>query len=216
MARHRGEKWDLIYQSGGLYWREPHEIVVERFPEWQRRGFQNVLDLGCGAGRHLVYLSQRGFRVYGLDISASALDEAASWLDEEALPAELALGDMLSLPFRPRCMDVVLCLYTLYHGLLGQVSRTVREIHRVLRPEGLAICTFISTCHDRYGQGQKLEPGTFIPSSGVDAGVPHHFSDRGEIQRLFQDFQIHQLAFMARGADGGDNTSHWVLRAEKR
>ena len=30
-----------------------------------------VLDLGCGAGRHLVYLTQQGFEVYGADIIVS-------------------------------------------------------------------------------------------------------------------------------------------------
>ena len=35
---------------------------------------RRVLDLGCGAGRHLVYLAQQGFEMYGTDVDPHGLD----------------------------------------------------------------------------------------------------------------------------------------------
>jgi len=33
-----------------------------------------VLDLGCGVGRHLVYLSSQGFEMHGLDLSPAGVE----------------------------------------------------------------------------------------------------------------------------------------------
>ena len=42
-----------------------------------------VLDSGCGEGRNSIYLAKQGFRVYGLDISAIAIDKAREWAEKK-------------------------------------------------------------------------------------------------------------------------------------
>ncbi len=97
-----------------------------------------VLDLGCGAGRHLATLAEAGVRVLGLDLSASLVRQAARE-SEGLLPAPwLTRGDMRQLPLCCGSFTAVLSLFTAfgYFGALPAHDGVVAEISRVLRPGG--------------------------------------------------------------------------------
>jgi SAM-dependent methyltransferase len=72
-----------------------------------------VLDLACGAGRHLIALHQEGFRsLTGLDLSPQLLDEARTQLERiDAADVVLVRADMRRVPFRER-FALVLSLFT--------------------------------------------------------------------------------------------------------
>jgi hypothetical protein len=58
--------WELIWRRGDDHPRygssaAPDPAVVEWAETIASQGF--VLDLGCGVGRHMVYLGERGFRM---------------------------------------------------------------------------------------------------------------------------------------------------------
>jgi SAM-dependent methyltransferase len=67
-----------------------------------------ILDVACGAGRHSIPLARRGYRVTGVDLSMTFLDEARHRADEETLSIEWHRGDMRELPWRGR-FDGALC-----------------------------------------------------------------------------------------------------------
>ena len=99
-----------------------------------------ILDLGCGHGRHLINLSDRGYSMVGLDQSPRALAFArdAAWHRE--VGAGLVMGDMRRLPFGP-CFDAVIVMFT----SLGYFQRdeedlqVMREMRRVLKEGGKAL-----------------------------------------------------------------------------
>ena len=62
-----------IGSDAGLYFREYKQwSSVERRAVKLARG--RVLDIGCGAGRHFLYLQRDGFDVTGIDISPGAIN----------------------------------------------------------------------------------------------------------------------------------------------
>jgi len=95
-----------------------------------------VLDLGCGDGRHLQWLTAAGFSAFGLDLSAHLLALAASRPGPMVVP--LVQGDMRSLPFKQGTFDTVLSLFTAfgYFGPPAANAGAMAEITRVLRKGG--------------------------------------------------------------------------------
>jgi len=96
-----------------------------------------VLDVGCGWGRHALLLAEAGLRVTGVDISPAALEAAASASTEAGLSVRWEERDMRSLGFDEE-FDAALSLFSsLGYFLSDQEDLTVlRGIHRALRPGG--------------------------------------------------------------------------------
>ncbi|MDP2919715.1 MAG: class I SAM-dependent methyltransferase [Dehalococcoidia bacterium] len=102
------------------------------------RNVRRVLDLGCGAGRHVIYLAQKGYEVYGLDSSAEGLKMAGELLAETNLTAELASASMYKpLPYPDSFFDALVCTKALNHGAIESIRRAIREMERVLKPGGI-------------------------------------------------------------------------------
>jgi SAM-dependent methyltransferase len=89
-----------------------------------------VLDLACGAGRHLRELRRRGRRTLGTDLSLTLLAQGSD------LPRVAA--DMRDLPFADATFDWVLNFFTSfgYFESDAQNFRVLEEIARVLGPGG--------------------------------------------------------------------------------
>src|ERR1700730_2973041 len=68
--------WELIWRRGNEHPRygsyaAPDAAVMDWATALPAGGF--ILDLGCGVGRHVVYLGGCGFRMAGIDISPGGL-----------------------------------------------------------------------------------------------------------------------------------------------
>ncbi|MFO8034512.1 MAG: class I SAM-dependent methyltransferase [Candidatus Bipolaricaulota bacterium] len=199
--------WDELFKEEEHRWRRPSKLVVEFTRVLRRCGAGRVLDVGCGAGRHMVFLARQGFQVYGIDDSPAGLAHARAWVEQEGLEAEFRRGEMTMLPYRDGFFDGVVCVFTIYHGTLAQVRKAVAEIRRVLRPGGAALITFKSRESYRFGCGRQIEPNTFAPDEGDDAGTPHHYSDRGEVEELLSGFSVLRLFHLQQGAK--EHLSAW-------
>ncbi len=98
-----------------------------------------ALDLGCGFGRHLLALRERGVDAWGLDRSRQLLTRAAA-LAGGALRGRILRGDFRALPLRERSFDAVLMLFSSF-GYFDdrENAQVVGEVARVLRPSGVAV-----------------------------------------------------------------------------
>jgi len=59
-----------------------------------------ILDVGCGTGRHAIELTRRGYRVTGIDLSASQLALAREKATREHLDITFLQADARDLPFQ--------------------------------------------------------------------------------------------------------------------
>ena len=77
------EAWDKAFQEKGRIWTNPQEDILWLTKRWKKEGVKRILDLGCGTGRHAVYLAKNGFEVYGMDIAKTGIKIAKEWLKKE-------------------------------------------------------------------------------------------------------------------------------------
>lgn len=97
-------------------------------------GGTDFLDLGCGAGWATRLARLHGVRhAVGLDFSATALELARAHTPD----ASWVLGDGTTLPFADETFDRVYSHGSMEH--FPDVAKGFRELHRVLRPGGLAV-----------------------------------------------------------------------------
>lgn len=207
------------------YWvtwsyREPHKKVRALSQEMRRRGIKRVLDLGCGAGRHTIYLAREEFEVYALDISLDGVEHTAQWLTSEGLQAHVQQADMTALPYADDFFDCIVSVSVLHHNTLTNIRTAMGEIRRALRPGGLFFSTECAKDDYQDGRGEQIENGTYLaPEDADQPGVPHHFFSKDEIRALLHDFRVIELErdtqVFVDGSGRQALSVHWDILAEK-
>ena len=98
---------------------------------------EEILDLGCGIGRHSLEFARRGYKVVGVDRTKSFLKRAKASAADENLEIEFVLEDMRSFR-RESAFDVTLSMFTSfgYFEDPEDQMRVLRNIHFSLRPGG--------------------------------------------------------------------------------
>ena len=95
-----------------------------------------VLDVGCGYGRHAIELVQRGLDVTGLDLSLPLLLRAADEAQRRAMSVNFVHADMREMAFEKQ-FDGVYCMLTSFGYFDEEMNLRVAEgIARALKPGG--------------------------------------------------------------------------------
>jgi malonyl-CoA O-methyltransferase len=132
-----------------------------------------VLDLGCGTGRHALWLGAAGARVTAVDFSEGMLSEARRKPGASAV--RFLVHDLhRPLPFEAAAFDRIVSGLVLEH--LSDLAAVFAEARRVLRPGGRAVVSamhpamFLKGAQARFTDpvtGEKVQPGS----------VPHSIGD---------------------------------------
>lgn len=97
---------------------------------------REVVDVGCGTGRHTLPLARAGARVTALDFSSGML--AAAQRKAEGLPVRFLCHDLAQpLPLPDAAYDLVLSCLVIEH--IADLQHYFRELARVCRPDGAVV-----------------------------------------------------------------------------
>ncbi|MCU0611360.1 MAG: class I SAM-dependent methyltransferase [Candidatus Eisenbacteria bacterium] len=125
-----------------------------------------VLDLGCGTGRHALWLAEAGATVTALDFSEGMLAEACKKPGADAVRF-IAHDLHQPLPFNGDAFNLVVSGLVLEH--LRELDGFFSEIHRVLVPDGRAVVSamhpamFLRSSQARFtdpDSGELVQPGS--------------------------------------------------------
>jgi len=99
---------------------------------------QRILDLCCGQGRHTLELTQRGFKVEGLDRSHYLITRARAAAKKEGLHVSFKEGDARNLRYASDTFEVAMLLGNSfgYFNVVQDDLRILKELFRVLKPWG--------------------------------------------------------------------------------
>lgn len=183
------DRWAVLYD------REANPLIAIEEPV-VREAFGDVaglevLDLGCGTGRHSLWLASAGATVTGVDFSEGMLEEARAKPGAEAVRF-LAHDLQQPLPLAAGSFDLVVSGLVLEH--LAALDAFFAEARRVLRPGGRAVVSamhpamFLKGVQARFtdpASGEKVQPGSFAHSIGefVMAAVRAGFAIEGVDER---------------------------------
>lgn len=208
-------EWDKRWQTeaGRADWLKPDHDVVQFIQQFKPSASGlRVLDLGCGVGRHSIYLAESGFETYGLDGSEAGISHAKQAACDLKLDIHLTRGSMEALPYDSAFFDYVLAFNVIYHGDPTVVSRCVAEIHRVLKPGCFFQGTMLSKRNGKYGQGTKIAPNTFVIANEDDKDHPHFYCNALELCQLLSGFELRSLKDQMHRKP---ESWHWHLVAER-
>jgi SAM-dependent methyltransferase len=155
-----------------------HRLIFEaleaELPDWREK---EILDVGCGTGAILKRLGNPQ-RNIGIDLAP----EAVAFCRERGLD-NVRQGDICALPFADASFDAVICSSVLYHQWVGDVAGSIREMRRVLRPNGVLLI--------------NVPAFRFLHSAHDDAVMTARRFRKAEIRELLskQDFKIRRLTY---------------------
>ena len=211
----RGWPWSRVLRETPEPWEQPDDEVVS-FAAQLRAG-QRVLDLGCGVGRHTVYLAQQGFEVHASDIAADGLRETLRRMRVGRVDGAVLHSDMTAVPYPDAVFDAAIAVNVIYHGYRTDVETCLAEVRRVLKPAGLFFLTFNSTESDDWGRGRRVDDLTFVKVGGVEDGIPHYFVDRAEVERLMGAYELLDVSLKVEWPEDNDGrkAAHWLVQARR-
>ena len=184
------QQWNKIYKERKEVWRGVQENLPRVLTLFKESNVKRVLDLGCGSGRHTVYLTKNGFKVYGIDIAKEGINATKSLLAKEGLRADLKVGSMYTkLPYQNMFFDAVVSTQTIHHGNIQNIRNVIKEIKRVLRPKGLI---FITIRKKRYSKTsyKAISSREYIKIAGEEKGLNHYLFNKVLLKEEFKDFRI--------------------------
>jgi ubiquinone/menaquinone biosynthesis C-methylase UbiE len=158
----------------------------------QLGGWERVLDVGCGMGGTVGYLSRMGYEAVGIDHDAAMVSACRS-----QHPGSVFLtASAAALPFTDHAFDVVLmeCVLSLCHDRLA----VLREAGRVLRTAGSLILAdlYNRTPFHTYRASETQRPA---------------LSFETEIGRVLRATGFQIVAFMDRSRDLAEYVAAAVL-----
>jgi len=213
--------WDGLLKEG-VYDLQRPEANLLRILERSTRDNANALDLGCGMGRHLYPLKEKGFLPIGLDISSSAIQYIRTMNPD--MP--VIVGDMKVLPFENESLDLILAWRSVYLQTFREMLQSVDEIKRTLKPGGKLIAAIRSTHNTLFfigkEKGVEIEKNTFVIDDEKHLkGVIFHFSHEQEIRDAFSWLSISYMKeeiledTKYTKKDGPSTNYYWIVVGEK-
>lgn len=129
------------------FWERFPRTFLDKFIELVKG---NILDVGCGPGRDAVILRHKGLSVTCLDAS-EAMVEYCSGKGFKSI-----LGDFNSLPFSNCEFDSVWSYTSLLHVKKSEITKPLKEIYRVLKPNGILGLGMIEGNVEEYRESSKV------------------------------------------------------------
>ena len=188
------------------------------FERYIERGAR-VLDLGCGNGRLVDFLTNYGVQYVGVDVSSGLIEEARRLHPKN----QFTLSDMRTLPFPDASFDQIYAIAS-FHHLEKEIDReaTLRELKRVLVPGGEIIMTNWNL-QSQWAK-KKIASGKYVKTGASGYSVPWRspFGDKladryyysfslSEIEELFTQngFSVLENCYIKKGersdVENGEN-----------
>jgi MPBQ/MSBQ methyltransferase len=185
--------WEEDYSRRGILWGGATHDLPE-LPLGSR-----VLELGCGNGKTISTLIQRGWDVTAIDFSPRAVSLSRERC-KGISSCESIVADVRQAPFKNNSFNAVFAIHIFGHLLSNDRKLIPSELAHTLKPGGILFFSDFSTDDFRNGSGFETEAATFRRGTGI---TTHYFSEQ-EVMDLFSSMRpvsisIHRWPMRIKG-----------------
>ncbi len=166
--------WEEDYIRRGILWSGRIHDLPE-LPSGSR-----ILELGCGNGKTVSAMIQRGWDVTAIDFSSRAVALCRQVITNPR-HGHVIIADARWSPFRNAMFDAVFAVHIIAHLPAPDRRWIAGEVIRLLRPGGILFFCEFSTDDFRFGKGDETEEATFLRGTNI---ITHYFSEQ-EVVGLF-------------------------------
>jgi len=161
------ERWNEKYRTSPEKWIEPDAFLPWAFDKFIQPAFPNggrALDFAGGAGRHAVWLAQRGWDVTLIDFSEAGVELARQKAGSLAPHIHFVVDDLTRFRASQTRFELVMGFYYLDRAIFPEIVRS-------LRPDALLVYKTHTVEQLRLAAGPKdaaylLEPGELLCLAG--------------------------------------------------
>lgn len=183
------EYWDKVANEKNF----TTHFQMELFEQFVDKN-NSVLDIGCGYGRTLKELYDRGYRnLIGIDFSKEMINRANSLYPY--INFYVGNGNQLKIPNDSIDSVILLGVLTCIYQTSNQQS-LIKELYRILKPSGIIyINDFLLNDSDLYLQRYKKYQdnyGNYGVFETSDGGIFRHHT-KEYLDELLNDFQIEKV-----------------------
>lgn len=129
-----------VWNSIAKEWNDFRQKPIKEVSEFLKKQKGNVLDLGCGSGRHLTEI--KNGKMFLVDFSKEMIKYAKENAKKKKIRADFIVSDLTSLPFKDNFFDSAIAIASI-HCIEGEKNRkkALKELYRVLKVKANAIIT---------------------------------------------------------------------------
>jgi SAM-dependent methyltransferase len=160
---------------------------ITRLLEDDMVGPCRTIDLGCGTGNYAICLAAMGFDVLGVDSSKTAIAIARNQAMQRGAMCRFIVADLLGdLHEVPGTFEFAFDWELLHHIFPEDRETYIKNVHRLLRPEGTYFSACFAESDPQFGGTGKFRTTTI--------GTKLYFSSEEEIHDLVSPyFTIREL-----------------------
>lgn len=217
MAESKAWNWN---KENNPIWLTPSEESYYIANHWKECGYKDILDFGCGLGRHSIFFAKQGFQVSAFDLSLEGVKHLENWAKNERLDINITIADMLRLPYEDNSFDCVFAYHVISHTDTTGMKRIVSEVSRILKPGGEIYLTLCSkeTWSFKDAGYPKIDENTVVKTAdGPEKGIPHFYVTLSDVFTLFTDFDIQWIRHTDDCYFAGreQNSKHFFILARR-
>jgi SAM-dependent methyltransferase len=192
---------------------ETRDILVSLIPDDFTWEGSRVMDFGCGMGRTLIHFREEAeiAEIWGVDVSAQALGP----FERHHCPpmhAQISNDDP-PLPFDDESFDLIWAISVWTH-LTDNALPWIAEMHRILKPGGIFIPTYMGESHSEILAGEEWD------EDRIGMNVLRHYQDweHGGPMVLISDWWMREhwgRAFEVERVEHGPHLFNWPVLRKK-
>lgn len=197
--------WENKYAQAHIAGTSSEEFKQQKYWPLIKENLKNgerYLDVGCGIGGWVIFLSEEDYNIEGIDGAARVVRA----ITEYNRDLKIKVGDITNIPHPDASFDGLLAIGALEYAR-NNVDAALKELNRVLKPGGFAIIEvpIINTIRRlSYVPLKKIERLIKI-SQGHHPTFSNYLFDRQELLKLLSVAGFNTVKVQAHELPGRDN-----------